>query len=65
MSSTHHTGWGLSQDFLQELKERQDLIHREPDTGASALWLGLPLWLLGSSIYTFHALADAVVGLLL
>ncbi len=64
MSSKHRTGWGLDQDFLQKLKERQDLIHREPDD-ASALWLGLPVWLLGSSIYTLHAIADAVVGLLL
>lgn len=65
MSSTHRTGWCLDPEFLQELKERQDLIYREPAKDASALWLGLPLWLLASSIYTFHALADALIGLLL
>lgn len=62
--SRYEQGWGLRADFVESLKERQDLIHRPPDKDASSLWIGLPLWLLGSSIYTLSTIMQAVIGLL-
>lgn len=57
-------GLAVQVGFIEGFKQRQDLLYEEPDKDASAWWLLLPIWLLGSSVYAAYAILHALISLL-
>lgn len=55
---------GVKRGFIEDFRERQDLLLEPPEQDASQWWLLLPLYLLGAGMYTFYSLLHLLATLI-